>query len=231
LPAAKRGLKTALIFFHPLSRLRERGSTSGAPSGPKDSYGGEFVFWILLTEFTYFCPMKVKVDDLEFEKMIPFEAIEERTAAIGKILTDEYKDSVPVFLGVLNGCFVFMADLIKQVPIPCQVAFMKLSSYRGGLQSTRTITEDLDLKIDIAGRDVILVEDIVDTGNTLRYLVDKLNALNPKSIKVCALLYKPDAMEHEIPEMQYVGFEIENKFVVGYGLDYKELGRNLTHQS
>jgi hypoxanthine phosphoribosyltransferase len=171
--------------------------------------------------------MKVKVDDLEFEKMIPFETIEERTIALGKILTEEYKDSLPVFVGVLNGSFMFMADLVKQVPIPCHIAFMKLSSYRGGLQSTRTITEDFDLKVEIAGRDVILVEDIVDTGNTLRYLVDKLTALKPKSIKVCALLYKPDAMEHDIPEMEYIGFEIENKFVVGYGLDYKELGRNL----
>ncbi|MBW4890367.1 hypoxanthine phosphoribosyltransferase [Mucilaginibacter sp. HMF5004] len=171
--------------------------------------------------------MKVKVDDLEFEKMISFEAIEKRTAELGAILTEQYQDSLPVFLGVLNGCFVFMADLVKQVPVPCQIAFMKLSSYRGGLESTREIIEELDLKIDIAGRDVILVEDIVDTGNTLRYLVDKLRALKPKSIKVCALLYKPDAMEHEIPEMQYIGFEIENKFVVGYGLDYKEQGRNL----
>lgn len=170
--------------------------------------------------------MNIQIDELTFEPMISYETIAKRTAEIGAILTEKYQHKTPVFVGVLNGCFMFMADLVKQVPIPCQLAFMKLSSYHGGLATTRSITEDYNLKVDIAGRDVILVEDIVDTGNTLRYLVDKLRTLNPASITVCALLYKPDAMEHDIPEMEYIGFEIENKFVVGYGLDYKELGRN-----
>jgi hypoxanthine phosphoribosyltransferase len=170
--------------------------------------------------------MNIQIDELTFEPMIAYEIIEKRTIEIGSILAEKYKDKTPVFVGVLNGSFMFMADLVKQVPIPCHVAFMKLSSYHGGLASTRTITEDFNLKVDIEGRDVILVEDIVDTGNTLRYLVDKLRSLNPASITVCALLYKPEAMEHKIPELEYVGFEIENKFVVGYGLDYKELGRN-----
>jgi len=170
--------------------------------------------------------MNIRIDDLTFEPMIPYADIEKRTAEIGAILTKKYQDKTPVFAGVLNGCFMFMADLIKQVPIPCELAFMKLSSYHGGLETTRTITEDFNLKVNIQGRDVILVEDIVDTGNTLRYVVDKLRSLNPASITVCALLYKPEAMEHDIPELEYVGFEIENKFVVGYGLDYKELGRN-----
>ena len=171
--------------------------------------------------------MNIQVADLQFEPMIPFAEIEKRTAEIGALLTEKYQDSLPIFVGVLNGSFMFMADLVKQVPIPCHIAFMKLSSYHGGLATSRTITEDFNLKVDIEGRDVILVEDIVDTGNTLRYLVDKLRSLNPASISVCALLYKPDAMEHEIPELEHVGFEIENKFVVGYGLDYQELGRNL----
>lgn len=170
--------------------------------------------------------MNIQIDELTFEPMISYETIAKRTAEIGAILTEKYQHKTPVFVGVLNGCFMFMADLVKQVPIPCQLAFMKLSSYHGGLATTRSITEDYNLKVDIAGRDVILVEDIVDTGNTLRYLVDKLRALNPASISVCALLHKPEAMEHDIPEMEYIGFEIENKFVVGYGLDYKELGRN-----
>ncbi len=170
--------------------------------------------------------MNVQIHDLEFEPMLPFAEIEKRTVEIGAALTQRYRDKTPVFVGVLNGCFMFMADLVKQVPIPCQIAFMKLSSYHGGLESTRSITEDYNLKVDIEGRDIILVEDIVDTGNTLRYLVDKLKLLKPASISVCALLYKPDAMEHDIPEMEYIGFEIANKFVVGYGLDYKEQGRN-----
>jgi len=170
--------------------------------------------------------MNIQIAELTFEPMISYETIEKRTIEIGSILAKKYQDKTPVFVGVLNGSFMFMADLVKQVPIPCHIAFMKLSSYHGGLATTRTITEDFNLKVDIKGRDVILVEDIVDTGNTLRYLVDKLRSLNPASITVCTLLYKPEAMEHEIPELEYVGFEIENKFVVGYGLDYKELGRN-----
>ncbi|OCX50262.1 hypoxanthine phosphoribosyltransferase [Mucilaginibacter sp. PPCGB 2223] len=170
--------------------------------------------------------MNIRIEELTFEPMISYETIAQRTIEIGNTLAEKYKGNTPVFVGVLNGSFMFMADLVKQVPIPLHVAFMKLSSYHGGLATTRTITEDFNLKVDIQGRDVILVEDIVDTGNTLRYLVDKLKSLNPASITVCALLYKPDAMEHNIPELEYVGFEIENKFVVGYGLDYKELGRN-----
>jgi len=170
--------------------------------------------------------MNIQIADLTFEPMIPFETIAKRTVEIGAVLAEKYRDKTPVFVGVLNGSFLFMADLVKQVPIPCHIAFMKLSSYHGGLATTRTITEDLDLKIDVQGRDVILVEDIVDTGNTLRYLIDKLKTLSPASISVCALLCKPDALEHDFPELEYTGFNIENKFVVGYGLDYQELGRN-----
>ena len=170
--------------------------------------------------------MNIQIADLTFEPMIAFETIAKRTAEIGAELAEKYQDKTPVFLGVLNGSFMFMADLVKQVPIPCHIAFMKLSSYHGGLATTRTITEDLDLKLDVQGRDVILVEDIVDTGNTLRYLIDKLKVLNPASVSVCALLCKPDALEHDFPELEYIGFNIENKFVVGYGLDYQELGRN-----
>jgi len=170
--------------------------------------------------------MNIQIADLTFEPMIPFENIAKRTAEIGAELAEKYKDKTPVFVGVLNGSFMFMADLVKQVPIPCHIAFMKLSSYHGGLATTRTITEDLDLKVDIQGRDVVLVEDIVDTGNTLRYLIDKLKTLNPASVSVCALLCKPEALEHDFPELEYIGFNIENKFVIGYGLDYQELGRN-----
>jgi hypoxanthine phosphoribosyltransferase len=120
-----------------------------------------------------------------------------------------------------------MADLMKQIDFPCNVSFMKLSSYHGGLESSRKITENMDLQTDVADRDSIIVEDIVDTGNTLMYLVNKFKNLKCRSITVCALLFKPDAMEHDIPELKYIGFEIDNKFVVGYGLDYDQAGRNL----
>ena len=142
-------------------------------------------------------------------------------------LNKEYENKLPMFVGVLNGCFLFMADLVKEINIPCEVAFTKLSSYQGGITSTRRIRDDLDLTVDIEGRHIVLVEDIIDTGNTLDYLVAKLHQRKPASITVCAMLLKPAALEYEIKELKYVAFEIENEFVVGYGLDYMEQGRNL----
>jgi hypoxanthine phosphoribosyltransferase len=159
--------------------------------------------------------------------MIDYKAINKRCQEIGAELTKEYDARNPIFIGVLNGSFMFIAELMKYVEVPAEVAFMKLSSYAGGLESKRVITDEFDLSVKIEGRDVVLVEDIVDTGNTLRYLIEKLQSRNPASISTCTLLFKPDAVELEIPELKHVGFEIENKFVVGFGLDYKELGRNL----
>ncbi|RYE21562.1 MAG: hypothetical protein EOP42_25700, partial [Sphingobacteriaceae bacterium] len=127
---------------------------------------------------------------------------------------------------ILNRLEVVGADLIKQIDADCEIAFMKVSSYHGGMESQRVVTEDYELKMDITNRHLIIVEDIVDTGTTMRFIVDKLNAGNPASISIATLLYKPQAMEHQL-NLQYIAFEIENKFVVGYGLDYKGLGRNL----
>lgn len=173
------------------------------------------------------CLMKIKIADLEFEPLISADAIQSRTQEIAAELNSQYQNQTPVFVGVLNGCFMFMTDLLKEINVPCEVAFTKLSSYHGGITSTRRIRDDLDLIVDITGRHVVLVEDIVDTGNTLDYLVAKLRQRKPASVTVCALLLKPETLEYEIKELKYVGFEIEKKFVVGYGLDYKELGRNL----
>lgn len=170
---------------------------------------------------------KVEVADKTFKLMIDSATIQKRIVELGEEINQEFKEKKPVFIGILNGCFLFMADLIKQIDIPCEVAFMKVSSYHGGLESKRVITEDYDLKMDITNRHVILVEDIVDTGNTMRYIVDKLKVRNPAAVSIVTLLYKPDAMEHLLDELKYIAFEIENKFVVGYGLDYKGLGRNL----
>jgi len=146
---------------------------------------------------------------------------------MGAQINEDYKHTVPVFVGVLNGSFLFIADLIKQIDIPCEITFTKLASYYGGTQSSVKIREDIDISIDIKGRNIIVIEDIVDTGNTAHYLLDKLNLKQPKSIKVCSLLLKPAAVQKKIEELKYVGFEIENEFVVGYGLDYREMGRNL----
>jgi hypoxanthine phosphoribosyltransferase len=171
--------------------------------------------------------MKIKIADLEFEPLINAETIEERVKAIGIQLNEDFKQSVPVFVGVLNGSFLFIADLIKQISIPCEISFTKLASYYGGTTSSLKIRDDIDLIVDIKGRDVLIIEDIVDTGNTLHYLIDKLKQRGPASIKVCSLLLKPAALQKKIEELKYVGFEIENEFVVGYGLDYQEMGRNL----
>ena len=172
-------------------------------------------------------PDYVAVADKNFKLMIDEATIQNRIAEIGEEINQEFNEKKPVFIGILNGCFLFMADLIKQIDIPCEVAFMKVSSYHGGLESKRVITEDYDLKMDITDRHIILVEDIVDTGNTMRFIVDKLKVRKPASVNITTLLFKPDAMEHQLDELKYIAFEIENKFVVGYGLDYKGLGRNL----
>jgi hypoxanthine phosphoribosyltransferase len=172
-------------------------------------------------------PMKIKIADLEFEPLISAETIEERVKTIGLQLNDDFKNSVPVFVGVLNGSFLFIADLIKQISIPCEISFTKLASYYGGTTSKLKIRDYIDLIVDIKGRDVLIIEDIVDTGNTVHYLIEKLKQREPASIKVCSLLLKPAALTKKIDELKYVGFEIANDFVVGYGLDYKEMGRNL----
>jgi len=171
--------------------------------------------------------MKEKIADLTFETLIAAEAIEKRIKALGAQINADYKYCVPVFVGVLNGSFLFIADLIKQINIPCEVTFTKLASYYGGTESKLKIRNDIDFSVDIKGREVLIIEDIVDTGNTAHYLIDKLKTKQPASIKLCSLLLKPAALLKEIEELQYVGFEIENEFVVGYGLDYKEMGRNL----
>jgi hypoxanthine phosphoribosyltransferase len=171
--------------------------------------------------------MKTKIADLEFEPLIKSEAIEERIKTIGLQLNADYQHCIPVFVGVLNGSFLFIADLIKQIDIPCEITFTKLASYYGGTKSSLKIRDDIDFSVDIKGREVIVIEDIVDTGNTAHYLLDKLRLKQPASIKLCSLLLKPAALLKKIDELKYVGFEIENEFVVGYGLDYKEMGRNL----
>ncbi|RYY36088.1 MAG: hypoxanthine phosphoribosyltransferase [Sphingobacteriaceae bacterium] len=172
--------------------------------------------------------MKLEIAGLEFEPFIAPDEIAKRVRVIGAQLNVDYKHTVPVIVGVLNGSFIFIADLMKEITIPCEVTFTKLASYYGGLSSTRKIREDIDLSVDIEGRDVILIEDIVESGNTLHYLLDKLAVRKPASITVCSLLLKPAALGNaKIPELKYIGFEIANDYVIGYGLDYKELGRNL----
>lgn len=170
----------------------------------------------------------IDIDGEQFQLLIDYGSIKKRIRLMGIQLNVDFENRLPVFIGVLNGSFMFMADLMKEIHIPCEITFVKLASYHGEKSSSQKITEELDVYMDIRERDIIIVEDIVDTGNTLRYIIDKLNARKPASLRVCTLLVKPAAMEYKIDEITDVGFEVENEFVVGYGLDYKGLGRNLT---
>jgi len=168
---------------------------------------------------------RITIDDLNFEILIEESQIQKRIRLIGIDLNRRFENQTPVFIGVLNGSFMFMADLLKQIFIPCEMSFIKLASYQGTAQSG--IAELIGLNMDLSGRDVIVVEDIVDTGNSLKHTLDALAQQGAQSISVCALLLKPDCLEHSFDNIDYVGFEIEKEFVVGYGLDYKGLCRNL----
>lgn len=167
----------------------------------------------------------IEVDGLAFEPFIEYDQIKKRIRLIGIDLNVQYADKNPVFLGVLNGCFMFMADLMKQVHIPCEMSFVKLASYSG--TNAGEIHELLGVGIDLTGRHVIIVEDIVDTGKSLAHTQSALEQLNVASISVCTLLLKPECLEQYLDNIMYVGFEIGKEFVVGYGLDYNGLCRNL----
>lgn len=167
----------------------------------------------------------ITIDKLEFEPFIDYSQIKKRIRLMGIDMSVKYADRNPVFVGVLNGCFMFMADLMKQIPIPCELSFVKLASYHGTQQEQ--INELMGVGMDLTGRDVIIVEDIIDSGNSLHYTIDALERLNVNSIAVCALLMKPLCLKHSFDNIMYVGFEIDNEFVVGYGLDYNGQCRNL----
>ncbi|WP_069660534.1 hypoxanthine phosphoribosyltransferase [Arcticibacter eurypsychrophilus] len=171
--------------------------------------------------------MKIQIEDKEFSCFLEYEQIKKRTRLLGIQMNVDYEDKLPVVIAVLNGSFLFMADLVKELTVPIEVSFVKLSSYLGGESSSGIIKEIIGLDIDLQNRDVIIVEDIVDTGNTITHVLKQIKEHNPASVVVCTLLLKPDALQVEVDEIAYVGFEIPDEFVVGYGLDYKGLGRNL----
>lgn len=157
------------------------------------------------------------------------ESIAQRVAELGKKISDDYVgNSKPVVLVcVLKGAIVFFADLIRNVEVPINIAFISVSSYVGSMESTGAVQLIQDINLDISGRDVILVEDIVDTGLTVSYLLEMFGARHPHSIKVCTLLHKPSRKRAEV-QLTYVGFTIPDEFVVGYGMDYNEEYRNLS---
>lgn len=167
----------------------------------------------------------IQLHDLFFQPFISAKEVKLRVEAMGIQIAHKYQKQNPVFLGVLNGAFIFAADLIRACNINCDISFIKLSSYRG-TKSTGKVATLIGLDIDIKDRPVIIVEDIVDSGKTLDTFLPELQKLKPASIELATLLVKPEALEYPI-DIHYKGFDIPNKFVVGYGLDYNGLGRNI----
>ncbi|WP_420151298.1 hypoxanthine phosphoribosyltransferase [Spirosoma sp.] len=166
----------------------------------------------------------ITIRDKNFVPLIEADAIQARIQELAKQINQEYAGKQPLLVVVLNGAFLFAADLAKHLTIPCEITFLRVSSYKG-TESTGQLKEILGLTESITGRDLIVIEDIVDTGKTLHDIYNQLQTHNPTSVAIATLLYKPAALQEPI-DLHYVGFEIENKFVLGYGLDYDGLGRN-----
>lgn len=168
---------------------------------------------------------RVTLKDKTFVPYITSDKIQESVRQMSKKINTDLEKDMPLFLVVLNGSFMFAADLLKEVTIPCEISFIKLASYHG-TSSTGTVTEMIGLTDEIKGRTVVVIEDIVDTGVTIEKLVALLIKKEVKQIKIASFLLKPDAYTKDI-KVDYVGMEIPNDFVVGYGLDYDGLGRNM----
>ena len=169
--------------------------------------------------------MSLKLHDKQFIPFISEKEIEQAILTLAVQLNKDLKGKNPLFLGIMNGAFVFAADLIRHFEGNCEVSFLKVSSYRGD-QSTGQVIKLAGLQESPENRTVVIIEDIVDTGNTLEYILEELQKHKPAEIKIATLLLKPGTYKKKIP-INYVGMEIPDKFIVGYGLDYNGLGRNL----
>ena len=172
--------------------------------------------------------MKSEMEQDLFKVLVTEEQLKRRIAELGGALYERFAGKNPLFLGVLKGSFVFMADLVRSITLPCTLDFMAVSSYGAGTTSSGQVKITKDLSESIEGKDVIVVEDILDSGNTLSYLLKLLQARHPASIRLCTLLDKPSRRTKEV-ELHYSGFTIPDYFVVGYGLDYAEKYRNLPY--
>ena len=167
----------------------------------------------------------IKIHDKEFEIYLPEEKIQEKVKELAALINKDYSGKQPLFIAILNGSFMFAADLFKSLSINAELCFIKLASYKGMKSSGKVVTS-IGLEEDLFGKDIIIVEDIVDTGKTLHNFLPKLVHQQPKSMRIVTLLHKPEATEYPL-QIDYIGFKIPDRFVVGYGLDYDGLGRNL----
>ncbi|MFN6943743.1 MAG: hypoxanthine phosphoribosyltransferase [Cytophagaceae bacterium] len=166
----------------------------------------------------------MKVQDKEFEIFISRDNIAKRIKELGAAISEDYKELNPLFIVVLNGGFMFASDLLKEVDVPCRLTFIKVSSYQG-IASTGIVKKIFGLEEDVKGQHVIVVDDIIDTGLTMKEVLEELNQKEPASINLASFILKPDSLCHPL-EMKYIGYTIPNHFILGYGLDYEGFGRN-----
>ncbi|HEY9543794.1 hypoxanthine phosphoribosyltransferase [Prevotella sp.] len=168
---------------------------------------------------------KIKILDKTFRTFIPEEEIQQRVKAVAEKLNKDMEGKNPLLLAVLNGSFMFAADLMRNITIPCEISFVKLASYQG-TTSTGKIKEVIGLNEDLTDRTVVIVEDIIDTGTTMKQMIESLGTRNPKSVHICSMLLKPGKLQVPL-NIEYAAMEIPNDFIVGYGLDYDQQGRQL----
>ena len=171
-------------------------------------------------------PEKLIIGSDEFIPLLSEEKIQNRIKELAEQISLEYKSTVPIIIGVLNGSFLFMSDLIRYMKINCEIDFFKLSSYGDAKISSGNVTLLKELNCEVNDRDIIIVEDIVDTGLSLKYIEELFSEKSPNSMKVVSLLVKPESLKYDV-KIDYIGFKIPDKFVIGYGLDYAQKYRNL----
>jgi hypoxanthine phosphoribosyltransferase len=195
-------------------------------------FSGFFLhYWMLLLKLAIFANLsktlmsKVKLKDKIFNLSVPAEKIQSRIDELALKMNEEMKGMDPLFIVILNGAFLFASDLIKKINVDCEVTFVRVASYNG-TESTGKIRNLLGLHENVNDRNVVIIEDIVDRGETIQFLLSELNKFHPACVKVATLLFKPDALKFPV-DLHYVGFEVPNDFFVGFGLDYNGLGRNL----
>ena len=167
----------------------------------------------------------VKIKDKTFRPFITEVEIKARVKAVAQQISKDMEGKIPLFLGVLNGSFMFAADLIRELPIPCEISFVMQASYQG-TTSTGTVKEVIGINENLSGRTVIILEDIVETGQTIKQVIESLGTHNPESVHICTLFFKPRKLKVELT-LDYVAFRIPDDFILGYGLDYDGMGREL----
>ena len=167
----------------------------------------------------------IKINDRSFRVSLPESEIKERVRQLAQQMSKDLEGKNPLFLAVLNGAFIFAADLMREMTIPCEISFVKLASYQG-TTSTGKVQEVIGINENLSGRTVVIVEDIVESGQTMKRMIESSGTRNPASVQICALFFKPEKLKVDLT-LDYVAFRIPDDFIVGYGLDYDQLGRGL----